>query len=96
MRILLFYMAGNGIKGAIAGATVSARSNFSGKVAVVKSDADGWYKLAGLQQGRYSAFAKAEGYGCVWVPEVFLFRGERTRVDFTFAKAHVRRPAASS
>jgi hypothetical protein len=65
----------------IASATISARNVFSGEVEYARSDATGLYKFTGLRQGRYSVFAEAEGYGCRWVFNVFLFRGKSTELD---------------
>jgi Carboxypeptidase regulatory-like domain len=70
---------------AIASATISARNVFSGEVEYARSDANGLYKLTGLRQGRYSVFAEAEGYGCRWVFNVFLFRGKHTELDLILA-----------
>ena len=79
----------------ISGASVSVRNSLSGKVDVAITDVKGWYILAGLQQGRYSAFTTAEGYGCVWIFNVPLFRGERARLDFTLGDSHQRTSPAS-
>jgi len=68
---------------AIDGATVSATNVFSREVEVAQSDATGYYKLGPMRQGRYSVFAKAEGHGCTWVFNVFLFRGQHTQLDLT-------------
>jgi hypothetical protein len=78
----------------IAGAKISARNNFSGKVETAASDTNGWYALTRLQQGRYSTFATAEGYGCVWVFNVYVFRGEHTRLDFTLTESQTQPFAA--
>ena len=72
---------------AIRGATVSATNVFSREVETTQSDADGFYKLIGLQQGRYSVFVKTEDHGCKWVFNVFLFRGQHTQLDLTLAKS---------
>jgi hypothetical protein len=85
----------DGTDAAIPGAKVSVRNNFSGNVAVAMTDTNGFYRLYGLQQGRYSAFATAEGYGCVWVFNVAVYRGESTRLDFVLADAY-RRTSASN
>jgi Carboxypeptidase regulatory-like domain len=71
----------------IAGASVSARNRFSGDVAYASSDVDGLYKLTGLKHGRYSAFAAAEGHSRVWVPNVFLYSGQHTSLDFVLTKS---------
>jgi hypothetical protein len=65
----------------IASATISARNVFSGEVEYARSDANGLYKFTGLRQGRYSVFVEAEGYGCRWVFNVFLFRGKHTQLN---------------
>ena len=80
---------------AIPGATVSVRNVFSGQVAATRTDLTGSYKLAELRQGRYTAFARAEGYGCVWVPNVFLHSGKDTRVDFIMRTGHASQKLTS-
>ena len=65
----------------IPSATISARNVFSEEVEYTSSDAKGSYEIIGLRQGRYSVFAKAEGYGCTWVFNVLLYREKRTQVD---------------
>lgn len=67
---------------AIPRAVISLRRNFSGEVARAKSGSSGFYRIGDLPQGRYSAFASAEGYGCVWTPSVILFAGTETALDF--------------
>jgi hypothetical protein len=74
----------------IAGASVSARNKFSGQVYETATGADGAYKLTGLRPGRYSALAAAQGRGCVWVHNVFLFSGEHTRLDFVLSGSETR------
>lgn len=71
----------------IAGAKITARNNFSGLVETANSNVSGVYEMTGLPQGRYSAFVTAEGYGCVWAFNIFLHRGEKTRLDFTLVDA---------
>src|SRR5688500_12947616 len=66
---------------AISGATVSAQHVFSGEVEIVLTDSKGLYRFDGLKQGRYSVFGKAEGYGCIWVFNVLLHRGQHTALD---------------
>jgi hypothetical protein len=68
-------------RNAIASASVSARNVFSGDTVVTKTDAEGAYLISGMRKGRYSVFAKAGGYGCVWVRTVFLFPGKTTKLD---------------
>jgi hypothetical protein len=70
----------------IAGAAVSIRNVFSGQVNVTNSDRTGSYNLTGRKQGRYSAFAKAEGYGSVWVFNIILSSGEHQQLDFVLAR----------
>jgi hypothetical protein len=65
----------------IPGARISVRSKFSGKVQVVRSNAAGMYRIAGLKQGRYSIFARAESYGSTCVFNVILYRGKHTNLD---------------
>jgi hypothetical protein len=66
---------------AIRSATISARNAFSEEVEYTRSDSNGSYEFIGLRQGRYSVFAKAEGYGCIWVFNVLLYREKRTQLD---------------
>lgn len=62
-------------------ATISARNVFSDDVEYARSDSQGSYEFIGLRQGRYSVFASAEGYGCAWAFNVFLYREKRTQLD---------------
>ena len=71
----------------IPGATVSIRSAFSGDVQSTKTDESGMYKLTGLRQGRYSAFATAEGYSSLWVFNVLLHPAEERRLDFVLCRS---------
>ena len=70
----------------IAGATISMRNVFTGDVTITTSDQSGNYVLLDLPKGRYSAIAMADGHGCVWVPNVFLYSGEHTKLDFTLPR----------
>ena len=45
------------------------------------------YKLTGLRQARYSAFATAEGYSSLWVFNVLLHPAEETRLDFVLCRS---------
>jgi hypothetical protein len=65
----------------IALATVSTRNVFSGETEYARTSLTGEYRFAGLRQGRYSVFAQAEGYGCRWIMNVILRRGEHTQLD---------------
>jgi hypothetical protein len=67
----------------IAGATVSVYNVSNDGVERVETDATGFYKLNCMKQGRYRIVVKAEGYCQKWVLNVFLFRGEHTRLDLT-------------
>jgi hypothetical protein len=67
-------------------ATVSIRNVFSGQVDVTNTDATGSYVLTGIKQGRYSAFATAEGYGSVWVFNIILKSGEHRQLDFVLSR----------
>ena len=78
----------------IAGATLSARNKFSGEVEAATSDATGAYELRGLRPGRYSVLAQADGYGCVWSLNVFLYAGKHTRLDFKLTASGTRTWAA--
>jgi hypothetical protein len=69
----------------ISGAAVSIRNVFSGQVDETKSDLTGAYNLTGIKQGRYSAFAKAEGYGSIWVFNIILTSGAHRQLDFVLA-----------
>jgi len=79
----------------IEAARISARNKFSGEVEIVESDAAGLYKIDRLQQGRYSVFAHAEGYGCAWVLNVFLCRGEYTNLDLVLTRSGKKVPSAN-
>ena len=74
----------------IAGAKVSVRNKFSNEFEITKSNTDGFYRIEGLRQGNYSVFAQAEGYGCIWVLNVLLYRGEHTNLDLALPDAHKR------
>jgi hypothetical protein len=74
-------------------ATISARNVLSGEVEYARSDTNGLYKFTDLRQGRYSVFAQAEGYGSKCVFNVFLFRGEHTRLDLILARCWKRVPS---
>src|SRR5262245_9588933 len=65
----------------IPGARISVRHRFSDEFHIVNTDSEGIYKLEALRQGRYSVFAQAESYGCRWVFNVFVFRGQHTNLD---------------
>jgi hypothetical protein len=65
----------------IPSATISTRNASSGDVEYARSDSTGSFEFIGLRQGQYSVFAKAEGYGCTWVFNVFLYRATRTHLD---------------
>jgi hypothetical protein len=71
----------------IASAALSARNIFSGDVNYVRSDTTGTYRFAELRPGRYSVFAKAEGYGCTWILRVPVFRGKHTELDVVITKS---------
>lgn len=66
---------------AVYGATVSATNSFSWNTASSTTDQQGAYRISHLRQGRYSVFATAEGYGCVWMFHVYLMRGEHTELN---------------
>ena len=70
----------------IADATISMRNVFSGDVSITTSDKAGNYLIANLPKGRYSAIVMADGYGCIWIPNVFLYSGEHTRLDFVLPR----------
>ena len=59
---------------AITGATISATNGFSREVEFTQSDRDGFYKLVGLRQGRYSVFVKTEDAG--WLIASLRYRRE--------------------
>ena len=78
---------------AIPSATLSARNVFFGDVTYVRSDTTGAYRFVELRPGRYSVFARAEGYGCTWILRVPVFRGQHTQLDVVIKKS--RKGAAS-
>jgi hypothetical protein len=83
-------------KGApIAGARITARNKFSGEFEVSKSDSAGLYRIAQLKQGRYSVYAQAVGYGCTWVLNVLLFRGNHTTLDLVLTDSRKKESSAN-
>ena len=77
---------------AVAGATVSATNVFSRQVEFTQSDRDGFYRLAGLRQGRYSVFVKTEDYGCKWIFNILLYRDQHTQLDVVLTKSQKKVP----
>ena len=71
----------------ITGAAISATNVFSREVEFTQSDAGGFYKLIGLRQGRYSVFVKTEDYGCKWIFNIFLYRGQHTQLDVALTRS---------
>lgn len=69
----------------IAGARISVRNKFTREFEVTKTWTDGFYRIEGLRQGRYSVVAQAEDYGCTWVLDVPLYRGKHTNLDLVLA-----------
>jgi hypothetical protein len=77
----------------IASATVSARNVFSGETEYARTDQAGEYRFAGMNQGRYSVFARAEGYSCRWVMNVILHRGKHTQLDLVLTTSRKDEPS---
>lgn len=75
----------------IPGARISVRDSFSEEFHIVKTDSEGIYKVEALRQGRYSVFAQAESYGCKWVFNVLVFRGQHTNLDLVLTDARRKR-----
>ena len=70
----------------IAGATISVRNTFTGDTSITTSDPSGVYLFTGVPKGRYSALAIAEGHGCVWAPNIFVYSGKHTKRDFVLPR----------
>jgi hypothetical protein len=70
----------------ISAAAVSVRNVFSGQVEVTNTGPTGSYSLTGIKQGRYSAYAEAQGHASVWVFNIILSSGEHRQLDFTLAR----------
>ncbi|MBI1895579.1 MAG: carboxypeptidase regulatory-like domain-containing protein [Acidobacteria bacterium] len=74
----------------IAAAAVEIRNVMSGTQARTTTDAGGNYEMAGLRQGRYAMRVEAAGYNSVWIPNIFLYSGEKVRRDVILSRARDR------
>ena len=77
----------------ISSATVSTRNVFSGETEYVRTTHTGEYRFTGMKQGRYSVFARAEGYGCRWVMNVILHRGKHTELHLVLTTSRKDAPS---
>lgn len=71
----------------VRGATVSATNTFTQDTVVARTDNEGLYGWKGLRQGRYSLFVSADGYGCLWMFDICLYRGEHTELNLTLRRS---------
>jgi len=62
-------------------AKVQACNIFHGGCISAVSQSNGFYRISGLAAGRYSLWAEADRYGCVWMPVIIVEEGRATRQD---------------
>jgi len=62
-------------------AKVEACNVFHGGCISALSQSNGFYRINGLAAGRYSLWAEANRYGCVWMPVIIVEEGRATRQD---------------
>ncbi len=69
--------------GVLPGVTVTARNVDTGAVRNITTEADGRFRLAGLNPGRYELKAELQGFGTVTVPEVTVAVSSETTRNVT-------------
>ena len=63
--------------GVLPGVTVTARNVDTGAMRTITTEADGRFRLAGLNPGRYELKAELQGFGAVTVPDITVARRQR-------------------
>jgi hypothetical protein len=69
--------------GVLPGVTVNARNVDTGAVRNITTEADGRFRLAGLNPGRYELKAELQGFGTVTVPDIAVAVGSETTRNVT-------------
>jgi hypothetical protein len=77
----------DGTKASLPGATVTATSLETGRVATAVTDERGDYRLRGLAPGRYKVQAELSGFATIVIPEIELLVGQNRAVPFTMQLA---------
>src|SRR5689334_2896431 len=69
--------------GVLPGVTVTARNVDTGATRNITTEADGRFRLAGLNPGRYELKAELQGFGTVTVPDITVAVGSETTRNVT-------------
>jgi hypothetical protein len=69
--------------GVLPGVTVTARNVDTGAMRNITTEADGRFRLAGLNPGRYELKAELQGFGVVTVPDITVAVGSETTRNVT-------------